>query len=95
MVNGLVLMYSFSTLTEHSKHFIQHQTFTQIYTPVDALESNSGLVSLIKPRTFQIADVLLYLMSYSHPTYPEMLRAKGGVLDSNPGHSSLRMPYGK
>lgn len=68
MVNGLVLMYSF------------HQSFTHIYTPMDALESNSGLVSLpIKPRTFQIVDVLLYLMSYSHPTYPKMLRAKDGV----------------
>lgn len=52
MLNGLVLIQHFSTLTEHSVFLynLPHwgaflSTIPQIHTPVDAMEGNLGLVS--------------------------------------------------
>lgn len=55
----------------------QHAFLSNIHTVLDASESNSGFIILsnlacrleqlgIKPKTLQLVDDLLYLLSYSH-----------------------------
>lgn len=71
---GFYIAIFYSTWVEQKQ---QHAFLSNIHTLLDASESNSGFIILsnlacrleqlwIKPKTLQLVDDLLYLLSYSH-----------------------------